>query len=197
MKDFLIEKRPRLCLLIIGVFFIFNILTIFIPIVGNTVILYPANLSQPLTWYRFITYPLFVGGLTNWVYASLVIVLTGYLIENRGNRIVVFSILFLSTIVGGVVYALLSKYKGEDVPFASPTIIAWGFWGAGIVAGIKNRHVLSKVEKWIFGIIILCILNLTIGNFETCMSQLLVIVVCGSYCFIRGEFPSKSMNPYL
>ncbi|MDP4185949.1 MAG: hypothetical protein Q8862_12415 [Bacteroidota bacterium] len=191
MKEFLIEKKPRLSIVIAIVFFVVNILTQTIPMLSNFLVLYPHNLYEPQSWYRFLTYPLYVGGLLNWIHFSLVIILTGYIIENRTNEKLIYTILILSTVIGGLVCAIFNQNQPIDVSIGSPTIIAWGFWSAAVVAGIKLWHSLAKFERWILILCFVYTLNITIGNLGSFLSQISVILIIALYCLIRRKFSQK------
>ena len=87
VKQYLKSKPPKISLVLTIVFFISNILTLYFPKLTNAILLYPSNLYEPLNWYRLLSYPLYIGGLFSWFHISLIIVLTGYIIENKIRKL--------------------------------------------------------------------------------------------------------------
>jgi membrane associated rhomboid family serine protease len=89
MKDYLIKQRPRISLILILILFASNTITLIFDETQKYIVLFPSlELIEPWNWYRLITYPLYIGGLITWFHNSLIIVLSGYIIENRlKNRI--------------------------------------------------------------------------------------------------------------
>ncbi len=162
MKTYLKTNRPKISLILISILFISNILFSLIPELREMALLYPSNLSEPLNWYRLITYPLYVGGLSTWIQNSLVIILTGFIIENKVKKKDLIGLILLSTIIGGLVCIIFNQGEEYNIPIATPTMITWGYWSATIIIGLKYWRTLNLFEKIVM---ILCFLSISsIGN---------------------------------
>ncbi len=185
MKTYLKNNRPKISLILITVLFFSNILTLFIPKLSEIVLLYPSNLFEPLNWYRLITYPLYVGGLLTWVYNALVILLTGFIIENRLKKPDLIGLITLSSIIGGLIFMIINHGESYDIPIATPTMISWGYWSASIIIGLRFWRTLNLFEKIV---IILCFLSVfSIGNenFGFLLGQLTVIFTIAILTLIK------------
>ena len=187
MREYFKKNLPRLSLVLIVVFFIFNILTQVFQEFSNLLFLYPTNLHEPLNWYRFISYPLYVGGLLKWLLSSLAFLLLGYLIEHRIKRSYLIGLIILSSIVGGLVYTIINQNDSYNIPIASPTMISWGYWAAGIVIGIKFFKELNTFEKVILILYVLSIFNIDIQNKGFLFGQLSVIIVISILTILKVQ----------
>jgi len=177
MKYYLITKRPRISIYLILILFVSNLITLIFSQIGEVVMLYPSNLGEPWNWYKLITYPLYVGGIVKWFLNSLAILCYGYVIENRIKRTDLFGLILISGIVGGLFFMIFNQNNEFNVPIASPTMIAWGYWAATIVIGLKFLKSLNLFEKIILGLGFLSILNIWNDNLGFLFSQIIVIVV--------------------
>jgi len=139
--------------------------------------LYPSNLGEPWNWYKLITYPLYVGGLITWFLISLAMLCYGYIIENRVKRTDLFGLILISSIVGGLICMIFNQNNEFDVPIASPSMIAWGYWAATIVIGLKYWKSLNLFEKIVLGLGFLSILNIWNDNFGFLLGQIIVIIL--------------------
>ncbi len=176
MKTYIKNKKPKISLILILILFISNILTLFTPNLSDSILLYPSNLSEPLNWYRLITYPLYVGGLTTWFLNSLVFLLTGFIIESKLLKKDMIGLIFLSTVIGGLVYIILNQNDINNIAIASPTMISWGYWSATIVIGLKYWRTLNLFEKIIMILCFLSVLIIWNDNFGFFLGQLSVII---------------------
>jgi membrane associated rhomboid family serine protease len=176
MKNYLLENRPRISLILIIVLFVSNILTLVISQLYNIVLLFPSNLSEPWNWYKLITYPLYVGGLKTWFLNSLVIILTGYIIESRVKKADMIGLILISSIIGGLFFILLNQSNEFNAPIATPTMISWGYWTAAIVIGLKYFKSLNLFEKIVLFLCFLSIFSLWNDNFGFLIGQIGVIV---------------------
>lgn len=181
MKEYLKSHNPKIALWLIGVFFISNLLTLFITSFGQVVLLYPSNLHEPINWYRFISYPLYVGGLFNWLHNSIVLFMTGLIVEPRFSRKAILLIILLSVLVGGFVAIILSQGDPINRPIASPTMISWGYCSAAIVTGIFCWKSLNLFEKIALGLCLLSIANMQNQDFGFLIGQMSVIALVGLF----------------
>ncbi|MFP4556796.1 MAG: rhomboid family intramembrane serine protease [Bacteroidales bacterium] len=183
-------KRLMISLVLVTLLFVSTILTLIFPRLGEILLLYPSNLHEPLNWYRLLTYPLFGGGLLNWIYNSLAIVLTGYIIENKIKRQNLIGLIILSSIIGGLVFIIINYGDTQNSPIASPTMISWGYWSATIVIGLRNWRILNLFEKIVM---ILCFVSVLIiwhdnlGFFIGQVSVILTIALLTILKFGRRE----------
>ena len=177
MKEYLKAHNPKIALWLIGVLFISNLLTLFIRSFGQAVILYPSNLNEPLNWYRFVSYPLYVGGLLSWLYNSIVLYLTGLIIEIRLTKKPIIMIILSSVIIGGLVAILINQGDPINRPIASPTMITWGYWSAAIVTGVYHWKSLNLFEKILLGLSLLSIFSIQNQNFGFLIGQIVVIAI--------------------
>ncbi len=148
MKKYLLENRPKFTITLILILFLSTIITFLLPGINNLIFLRTDNLTQAFNWYRFLTYPLITGGILNWLHNSLVLILTGYIFENRTIRKQMISICLISTLVGGLVF-VLSNHNTIQI-LIGPSMISWGYLAATIVCGFKNWKTLNLFEKIIF-----------------------------------------------
>jgi len=176
MKTYLKTHFPKISFILILIFFVSTFITLFVPKIGDTIILYPSNLSEPFNWYRLITYPLYVGGLTAWFLNSLVILLSGFIIENKLKKNDLIGLIFLSSVVGGLVYIIINQNDIQNIAIASPTMISWGYWSATIVIGLKNWRTLNLFEKIVIILFVLNVFWITNENIGFLLGQITVIV---------------------
>lgn len=176
MKTYLKNNLPKVSLILISIFFVSNFLTLLIPRFGDIVLLYPSNLSEPLNWYRLITYPLYVGGLLTWIHNALVIILTGFIIEKKVYKQDLIVLIILSTIIGGLIFILFNQGETYNSPIATPTMISWGYWSATIILGLKYWRTLILFEKIILILCFLSILSIWNDNVGFLLGQLTVII---------------------
>ena len=179
------NNLPKISMALVGTFLISSILTLAIPKFGDCVLLYPSNLREPLSWYRLLTYPFYVGGLIPWFHNALVILLTGYIIEKRISRKDLIGLIILSCLIGGFLYILLNQGDIYDTPMASPTMISWGYWSAAIVIGLKIWKNLSKAEKVIMLLCVASMLSAWDENLGFFIGQLSVILIIAILTLIR------------
>ncbi len=185
MTHIIIIKRLYISTCLVIILFISNIITIFIPKIGYFVLLYPTNLFEPWNWYRYFTYPLYVNGLINWLLNSICILCYGYLIEKRMKKSDLIGLILISTIIGGLLYTIITYHNLGYMPIASPTMISWGYGAASIVAGVKFWKTISLVEKIIFAICFLGIFSLYTDNLGILLSQISVFIIALSFTMIR------------
>jgi membrane associated rhomboid family serine protease len=141
------KNIPVISIILVSILFITNILTLYFPFVGDAVLLYPSRIAEPLNWYRFLTYPLYVSGLLAWIINSIIIVATGFVIESRLNKKEIYGLIVLSTIAGGLGFALMNLNDVNNVSLAAPVMISWGYWSATVVIGLKFWKELKISEK--------------------------------------------------
>ncbi len=172
MKEYLITERPRITIYLILILFVSNFITLIFAQIRRLVMLYPSNLGEPCNWYKIITYPLYVGGLFIWFLNSLALLCYGYVIENRIKRNDIFGLILISSIVGGLFFMIFNQNNKLDVPIASPSMIACGYWAATIVIGLKFWKSLNLIEKIILRLAFLSILIIWNDNLEFLFSQM-------------------------
>jgi len=187
MREYFKNSLPRISLILIAIFFVFNIFTIVFQGLGDTLFLYPSNLKEPLNWYRFITYPLYVGGLTKWFLSSLAFLLLGYLIEHRVRRSDLIGLIILSSLIGGLVFTIINQNDSHNIPIASPTMISWGYWAAGMIIGIKFFKELNTFEKIILILYALSIFSIQAQDKGFLVGQIIVIIIIAILSFIRVQ----------
>jgi len=185
LKQYLKEELPKISLGLIIMFFISNILTLYAARIGNAFLLYPSNLYEPLNWYRLLSYPLYVGGGLSWLHNSLVIFLTGYIIESRIQKKDLFVLILLSSIIGGLSFVIFNQGDYHNAPIASPTMISWGYWSMCVIVGLKYWRTLNIFEKIIVILCFASILSLGNDNFGFFIGQLCVIVGIAIFGVIR------------
>jgi membrane associated rhomboid family serine protease len=174
MKQYLIENRPRFTITLVLILLISGILTTFLPWISNLIILNTNNLTQPSNWYRFFTYPLIVGGLFNWLWNSIVLLLTGYVFENRTTKGYMIAICLISTFIGGMIYSIFNQ--GTLIGLIGPSIISWGYISAIIVCGLKFWKTLNVYEKVILILSMISLLSIIAPeNIGIILSQIIVV----------------------
>jgi membrane associated rhomboid family serine protease len=185
MKDYLVKQRPRISLILILILFVSNIITLIFYDTQKYILLFPSlDILEPWNWYRLITYPLYVGGLITWLHNSLVIVLTGYIIENRLKKQNIIGLILLSSIIGGLIYIILN-HDNPLIPIASPAMITWGYWAAAIVIGLNYWKSLILFEKIVLILCLLSILSIWNDNFVFLLGQIIVIVMISILTLIQ------------
>jgi len=185
MKTYLKSNLPKISLILITIFFISNILTLLTPRFSEIILLYPSNLFEPLNWYRFITYPLYVGGLLSWIHNSLVIFLTVLIIEKKIRKQYLTGLIILSSIMGGLIFIIINQGGAYNKPIAAPTMISWGYWSATIVIGLKYWRTLNLFEKIVMILCFISILSIWNENFGFFMGQLSVILLISILTIIK------------
>jgi len=185
MKDYLLTKRPRITIYLVLILFASNIITLISSQIGAFVMLYPSNLGEPWNWYKLITYPLYVGGLITWFLNSLAMLCYGYIIENRIKRRDLIGLILVSSIIGGLLFMIFSQNNELNVPIASPSMIAWGYWAATIVIGIRYWKSLNLFEKIVLGLGFVSILSIWTDNLEILFSLIIMIILIMILTIIR------------
>ena len=176
MKTYLKSNLPKVSIILILILFVSNFLTMLISRFSDIVLLYPSNLSEPLNWYRLITYPLYVGGLLTWILNSIVIILTGFVIENKIDKQDIFGLIGLSTIIGGLIFIIINQGEAYNTPIATPTMISWGYWSATIIIGLKYWRTLNLFEKIVMILCFISVLSIWNDNFGFLLGQITVII---------------------
>jgi membrane associated rhomboid family serine protease len=179
------SNKPKISLILILILFVSNILTLIIPRLSDVILLYPSNLYEPWNWYRFITYPLYVGGLLTWIHNSLVIALTGFIIENKLKKQDLIGLILLSSVIGGLIFIILNYGDSYNTPIATPTMISWGYWSATIIIGLKYWRTLNLFEKIVMILCFLSILSIWNDNFGFLLGQLSVIIIIAIMTLIK------------
>jgi|GEM_PF-1899772 len=194
MKDYLLTKRPRITIYLILILFVSNIITLIFSQIGALVMLYPSNLGEPCNWYRLVTYPLYVGGLLTWFLNSLALVYYGYIIENRLKRADLVGLILISSIVGGLFFMIFNQNSEFNSPIASPSMIAWGYWAATIIIGIRYWKSLNLFEKIILGFGFLSILSIWNDNLGFLFSQIIVIILIMILTIIKIKITNRAQH---
>ena len=176
MKEYLLKKRPRIAIYLTCILFISTILLFALPQIGSLIALHPSNLKEALNWYRFLTYPLIVGGLGPWILNSLALIGYGYIIENRLKRKEIIILIMSSIIIGGVFYTIFNQRDIYNIPMASPTMISWAYWASAMVIAIRFWNSLNVFEKIIFVLGVISITSIYNENRGFLYAQLLVIL---------------------
>ncbi|RIJ46265.1 rhomboid family intramembrane serine protease [Maribellus luteus] len=197
MKAYIKSNWPKLSVVLVGLFFITGILSLTIPAFGKMVLLYSSNLAEPLNWYRLLTYPLYGGGLLNWAHNALVMVLTGFILENRISKKEILAIIVLSAITGGLLFIFLNQNAGYDLTVASPVMISWGYCSATIVIGLKCWGRLNVFEKVVVIMCLASLLSVWNDNIGFLVGQISVITIIGLVTLIRfrGKELARESNP--
>ncbi len=140
-------QKPRLTLYFLAFFLVTNMITMFFKDLRPYILIYPYNLSQPLTWYKFLTYPLFGAGLLNWFKLVFLMLIPGFIVEKylslKSIAILVLSVL----IFVGFLFMYLHRHDDFDPALYSPSFIGWAFVAAGLVLGLRNYRRLVSAEK--------------------------------------------------
>jgi membrane associated rhomboid family serine protease len=183
--NYLTASRPKFTLWLIAIVLIINIISMLISSINELLILYPSNLNQPLNWYRLITYPFAGVGLLNWLINSIVLILTGFIIESRFKKIDLIAIIIIASIIGGLSYIIFNQNDMYNRGIAGPTMISWGYWAATIVIGIKSWKELKLLEKIVLILCFLGIVSLSFDNFGFLLGQIILIFSILVYTLIR------------
>ncbi len=161
--------------------------------ISEYLILFPSSLSQPLQWYRFLTYPLDSNGLFGWLRIALIIFPAGYIIEKRTHNNTLVIIILISALVGGLFFTLINYGNGLNRPVASAGLIAWGFWIAAITCGILQWKDLNRIEKAIVILFLLSIFSFNHSDFGYFVAQIGVIAIVLAFVLAFKPFSRKAL----
>lgn len=161
--------------------------------ISEYLILYPSNLSQPLQWYRFLTYPLESVGLFGWLRIALIILPAGYIIEKRTHKKNLISIISISALLGGLLFTFINHNNELNQPIASPGLIAWGFWIAAVACGIIQWKDLNYIEKIIIIIFLLNVFSFNHTDFGYLVAQIGVVVTILAFVLTFKIFKRKAL----
>jgi len=175
MKEYFKSNKPKISLILISVFFITNIITLISPEISSFLMLKPSNLREPWNWYRFFSYPLYIGGLLTWFHVSLVIFLTGLIIENRIGKQNTLGLIVLSSFIGGLIFIIINQDDLTNRAIATPTMISWGYWASAIIVGLKFWKQLNIFEKIVIFLCLLSIFGIISDDFGFTIGQISVI----------------------
>lgn len=181
-------------MLLISTILIRTIGVLFEQEISEYLILYPGNLSQPLQWYRFLTYPFESVGLFGWIRIALIILPAGYIIEKRTHKKNLVSIISISALLGGLLFTLINHNDELNRPIASAGLISWGFWIAAIVCGIINWKDLNKIEKAILMIFLLILFSFNHTDFGYFVAQIGVVVTVLAFTLTFKLFKGKAFT---
>jgi len=194
MKDYLIKQRPKISLILILILFASNTITLIFDETQKNILLFPnLELIEPWNWYRLITYPLYIGGLITWFHNSLIIVLSGYIIENRLKKQDIIGLILLSSIIGGLIYVLFNR-DNPLVPMASPSMITWGYWAAAIVIGLNYWKSLILFEKIVLAFCLLSIISIWNDNIGVFLGQIIVILMISVLTLIQIKMKKQTVH---
>ncbi|MDB5191134.1 MAG: putative Membrane protein [Segetibacter sp.] len=177
VSDYLVKNKPGVSLYLTGVLFITNIITLITTHLDAYILLYPQDITNVLLWYKLVTYPLFVGGFFAWFQSALVIVSAGYFIEPKFERKKVLLLIALSSVIGGLAYAMANLDDPFNQPIASPTMITWGLSACAVTLILKRIKTAPLMEKIIAGLFLLSFFNLNPSDTGYFLGQVSVIVV--------------------
>lgn len=176
MNKYLKENSPKISLTLIIILLMFTIITLSYPGFSKYFLLNPSNLNEPLNWYRFLTYPLYVNGLMVWAHNALVILLTGFIVENKLERKEIIGLIILSSVIGGVFFTFINQSLELNVEIATPTMITWGYWSSAVVFGIGFWKRLNLFEKIITVLCVLSLIGIWDDNEGFLIGQIMVII---------------------
>lgn len=146
MKNHLTGNKPVVASALAGLFLVTCLAGMFFPPLNDALMLYPANVTQPANWYRFLTFPLSsAGGLGTWLYNALLLLFMGNIIEHRMKRQHLLALLLLASCTGGLLYASLYRnpygYPADLEPgIAGPGMISWGYFTAAAIYTFRNMN---------------------------------------------------------
>ncbi|MBF9255569.1 hypothetical protein I2I11_19880 [Pontibacter sp. 172403-2] len=194
----MIKEKPTftikfLIILLVSTIIIRTIEMIFEKEIGAYLILFPSNLSQPLHWYRFFTYPLESVGLFGWFRIALIILPAGYIIEKRTNNNILVTIILISALLGGLLFTIINYGNELNRPIASAGLIAWGFWIATICCGILQWKDLNIIEKVIILLFLLNIFSFNHSDFGYLVAQICVVVTILAFILTFKIFKRKAL----
>lgn len=189
MKDYLKNKKPRISLFLVSILFISNILTFFSDGLYQTIILFPKDIQNVSTWYKLLTYPLYVGGLIKWIHSGIVIIIAGYIIEHRLSKAKVISLIVLSSIIGGLIFSSIKVNDPLNTPIASPTMITWGMSTCAFILIVKKIKTSMLFEKLLVGCFIFSLLTIEFIDNGFLIGQIGVMIFGLLYglIFDKGE----------
>jgi hypothetical protein len=107
----------------------------------------------------------------------LVLVLTGFIIENRIKKRDLIGLILLSSFIGGLLFIIINQGDINNRAIATPTMISWGYWASTIIIGLRYWRGINLFEKIV---VILCFFSVFSINGEDLgftIGQLSVIVV--------------------
>ena len=126
-----------------------------------------------------------------WFHNALVIILTGFIVENKVQNKDLLGLILLSSIIGGLIYIALNQGNSYDIPIASPTMISWGYLAATIILGVRYWRTLNLFEKVVTILCFLSILSIGDDNFGFFLGQLAVIITIAALTLIRYGKPKN------
>lgn len=187
IKNYLINNRPGISLLLVKIFFMSTLLTFLIEELHQTILLYPQDIKNIWTWYKLLTYPFYVNGLLNWLYDGIAIIIAGYIIEHRVSKRKVIALIVLSSIIGGLIYSIINVNDPLNSPIGSPTMIAWGLLSCAFILIIKKIRSSILFEKIVAGLFIVSLLSIEVIDYGLLAGQIAVIIFGILYGLIFDE----------
>jgi len=151
-------------------------LTLFWDKFYNIVLLRPTDLHDPKNWYRFLTYPLYINGLRTWLIVSISLFFFGGIIEKRLSSKFIITLIFFSTLFGGLIYAIINQEHTIPLPMGTAHMISWGYWASAIVIGLKFRKELNLIEKILLSLSFVGVFFISRDNLGFFIASLSVIV---------------------
>jgi len=187
MKDYLINNKPRISLLLVGIFFISNLLTLLFDGLYNVILLFPQDIKSVWKWYKLLTYPFYVCGLSRWFYNGIAIVIAGYIIEQRLSAIKVIALIALSSVIGGIIFSIVNIDDPINRPIASLSMIAWGLYSCAFILVVKKIRSSILFEKIVAGLFIVSLLSMSSEDYGFHLGQIGVIIFGLIFGFIFDE----------
>jgi membrane associated rhomboid family serine protease len=175
---YLKTKRPTGLIYLVLFFLITTILGfVYHDFFYANIILFPSDLKNINSWYKFFTYPLYTDGLVYWLYYSVIIVFAGYILRNKLTDKSQWMIILFSTLLGGLTYSLMAQNKNFDQPLAGLSFIAWGLSTCAVIQVIKKFNSSINFERIFVGLFILSIFLSDYSNLAYVTAQVSVILI--------------------
>lgn len=185
----LFKDRPKVTFVFIVLSFIGAIVSKLYPKFYELMVLDSSALSAPQKWYQFVTYPLVIIGLVNWLVSSIVLFLFGKVVEKYLSVKEVILLMLVSTIVGGLAFFIFNDFKGS---IDSVSLMSWGMGGVVIVFGFRNWYESESLERTTLIIIpFLIIWQLITFNPPVFFSQCVLMTLSALLASIRYKKKSS------
>ncbi len=194
-RAYINNNTPFVSLLIVGLLFISNGLTLLFEGLSDEFLLFPQDIKQVGKWYKLLTYPFYVGGLAQWLHSAIVILMSGYVLERRLTKEKVIGLMALSSITGGLIFSLIKvNTLALNVPIASPTMITWGVSSCAFVLVIKQIKASTLLDKIVAGLYLVSLLSMDFIDLGFAMGQVAVILLGLAYGLAFGRIKENATS---
>ena len=164
---------------------------VLLPALVRYVVLVPAGLSRPSSWYRLLTFSLVQASLPHWLVVAAVTLLSGWLAERWLEPRAMWAIGVIAALVSGTAYSLLAL---PSQPALGGGFVTAGFAGAAVATSVLRWQSISRGAQ-IAALALLLMYGLSLLRAEpSSLAMLAAFIAAGGYAGWRVKSREHSSD---